>query len=120
MDNKQRIINKLYVNAVLNETELLEEPYTIDEAVKRNYEKVIIILAQLNKKGKCDFTYDPFSEPYPLHCINVQWKYDADGYFELEAKEIASILDKMEGIVIDEQNANEWQLSSTIYHKVSI
>jgi hypothetical protein len=115
-DKTQQILNQLYIDAVFNEeTEKLEPPYKVNKIAYENYEKTLILLAQLKGKGKCNFTFDSIFEPYVLHCIYVQWKFDESGYIELDAKEIASILDKMEGIVIDEQNGNEWQLSSKIY-----
>jgi hypothetical protein len=75
------------------------------------------MLAMLKGKGKCDFTYDSIFEPYVMHCINVQWKADKDGYLELDAREIANVLGKMDGIVIDAQSEMEWQLSTTIYFR---
>ena len=121
MDDKaKQILNTLYINAVLNEeAEKLEAPYKVDKIAYENYEQALILLAQLKGKGKCDFTFDSIFEPYVSHFIDVQWKSDEAGYTELNAKEIADILRRMEGIVIDEQNANEWQLSSKIYYKVS-
>ena len=120
-DKTKQILTELYVNAVLNEeTEKLEPPYKVNKTAYENYEKTLILLAQLKGKGKCDFTFDSIFEPYVMHCIYVQWKFDEDGFIELDAKEIASILGKMEGIVIDEQSKNEWQLSSTIYFNISL
>ena len=121
MDDKAKhILNTLYIDAVLNEEqEKLEAPYKVDKIAYQNYEQVLILLARLKGKGKCDFTYDSMFEPYIAHFIDVQWKFDEAGFTELDAKEIASMLERMESIVIDEQNANEWQLSSKIYHKVS-
>jgi len=105
-----------YIDALLNEApEKLTMPCKVSKIAYENYEKVLILLAQLKGKGKCTFTYDSIFEPYVMHCINIQWKPDSDGYLELNAKEIAEVLEKMEGIVIDEQSQNEWQLSSRIY-----
>lgn len=107
---------KLFIDALLNqEPDKLTAPYKVKKQAYDNYEKVLILLAQLKGKGKCNFTYDSIFEPYVLHCINVQWKSDQDGYVELNAKEIAAVLQKMEGIVIDDQRKNEWQLSAQIY-----
>ena len=115
-EKRQEILNRLYIDAVLNEeTEKLDPPYKVNKNAYKNYENVLILLAQLKGQGKCDFTYDSIFEPYVMHCIYVQWKPDSDGYIELDAREIASILEKMEGIVIDIQTENQWQLSSTIY-----
>ena len=116
MDRKD--LEKLYVDAIFNtETEKVEPPYKVKKKAHENYQKALILLAELKGKGKCDFTYDSIYEPYVMHCIYVQWKADSDGYIELDAKETAEILAKMDGIVIDEQSENEWQLSSTIYVK---
>ena len=115
-DNKRKILEQLYINAVINEdTEKVPEPYKVKKSAYENYEKVLILLAQLKGQGKCEFTYDSIFEPYVMHCIYVQWISDENGYIELDAKEIASILEKIDGIVIDIQSENEWQLSSTIY-----
>lgn len=115
-EKTQQILNQLYIDAVLNEeTEKLELPYKVNKIAYKNYEKTLILLAELKGKGKCTFTFDSIFEPYVLHCIYVQWKFDESGYLELDTKEIVSILEKMESIVIDEQNGNEWQLSSQIY-----
>lgn len=117
MDDKTRkIVEHLYIDALLNEEpEKVEEPYEVNQQAYDNYEKVLILLAQLKGKGKCDFTYDSVRQPYMLHCINIVWNYDESGYFELSTKELASILEKMDDIVIDKQTENEWQLSITIY-----
>lgn len=116
----QQILNQLYIDAVLNEeTEKLEPPYKVNKTAYENYEKTLILLAELKGKGKCTFTFDSIFEPYILHCIYIQWNFDESGYLELDTKEIVSILDKMEGIVIDQQNGNEWQLSSKIYVQMS-
>lgn len=113
--DKQKL-EHMYIDAVLNEEpDKLEMPYKVNKQAYENYEKVLILLAELKGKGKCDFTYDSIFEPYIAHCIYVQWKPDSDGYIELDAKETASILEKMDGIVIDMQTENQWQLSSTIY-----
>ena len=118
-EKKQKIINKLYVDAVLNEEpEKLTEPYEIDQVAHDNYQKALMLLATLKGQGKCDFTYDSLHQPYILHCINVVWKTDKNGYLELNSKEIATILENMDGIVLDAQLENEWQLSSTIYHEI--
>ena len=115
-DNKRKILEQLYINAIINEeTEKVPEPYKVKRSAYDNYEQTLILLAQLKGQGKCEFTYDSIFEPYVMHCIYVQWRSDEDGYIELDAKEIASILEKMDGIVIDMQSENEWQLSSTIY-----
>ena len=120
-DNKRKILEKLYINAVINEeTEKIPEPYKVKRSAYENYEEVLMLLAQLKGKGKCEFTYDSLFQPYVMHCIYVQWKSDDDGFIELDAREIASILEKMEGIVIDVQNENEWQLSSKIYFSKSL
>ena len=117
MENKKLdLIERLYIDAVLNtEPEKLQGNFKVNKISYENYEKALILLAELKGKGKCDFTYDSIYEPYILHCINVQWKFDEYGYLELNTSEIVSILNKMEGIVIDNQNENEWQLSSTIF-----
>lgn len=112
-------LEHMYIDALLNEEpEKLDAPYKIKKVAYDNYEKVLVLLAQLKGKGKCDFSYDSIFEPYVLHCINVKWKPDTDGYLELDAKEIASVLEKMEGIVIDAKNQNEWQLSSQVYFNI--
>lgn len=109
-------LGKLYVDAIFNaDPEMLQGKVKVNETAKENYKKTLMLLSELKGKGKCNFTYDAISIPYVMHCINVQWNFDCDGYLELDSKKIASILDKMEGIVIDKQNENEWQLSSTIY-----
>ena len=114
--DKEKLVT-LYVDAILNqEPEKLKEPYKINKKAYDNYEKALILLALQKGKNKCNFTYDSINQPYILHCINVQWT-DTDGYTELDSKEIATILGKMEGIVIDTHNKNEWQLSSQIYFK---
>ena len=116
-DKTRQILEHLYINAVLNqETEKLDPPYKVNKIAYENYENVLILLAQLKGKGKCDFTFDSIYEPYILHCVYVEWKYDEDGYLELDAREISSILEKMEGLVIDKQSENSWQLSSKIYY----
>lgn len=115
-EKKQEILNRLYIDAVLNEeTEKVTAPYVVNKNAYENYENALILLAQLKGKGKCDFTYDSIFEPYVLHCIYITWKPDESGYFEISTSELISILEKMEGIVIDTQSENEWQLSSTIY-----
>lgn len=117
-DDKRNILEHLYINAVINEeTEKLPMPCKIKKTAYENYEQVLILLAKLKGKGKCDFTYDSIFEPYVMHCINVQWKADEDGYLELDAREIATVLGKMDGIVIDTQSEMEWQLSTTIYFR---
>ena len=116
-EGKQKIA-ELLVDAVLNqEPDCLDGDYKVNEKAQKDYMDALIILAELQKQGKCSFTYDLWYKPYTLHCIYVKWNVDIDpdGMPEYSAKEIGDLLEKFNTIALDKQEPFTWQLSSEIY-----
>lgn len=116
-EGKQKIA-ELLIDAVLNqEPDCLEGNYKVNEKAQKDYMDALVVLAELRKQGKCDFTYDLWYKPYSLHCIYVKWNVDADedGLPGYSAKEIGKLIGSFDTLQLDKQEPFTWQLSSEIY-----
>jgi len=116
----ERVVKaNLLLNAVLNDSmDRYEEPCVVDKRKYEGFCRAIKVLERLKEKGKCDFEAADINEPYTLHTIYIDWRVTDDFYLYIDKdnkSEIKELLDCVETIVISDDCAIDWQLSSRIY-----
>lgn len=104
-------------NESLFEQAKLEKPYHLLVEPCEQYAEAIKLLEKLRDKGKLTFDADSMAEPYVNHLIFINWsEIESEGMTELDAKEIANVLNNVGVLSIDEKG--NWILLATLYEKL--
>ena len=100
----------------MDNIELVQGAYFVDENAKQRYIEAVEIAKSLSAKGKCSLQFSDPEKPYALHTIELIWKPDDMGWYEMDCDEIIPLLSKTNRLLVDE---NTWQLSVPVCEELS-